>query len=225
MQHCTGALNTNPFTAGFLVGSITRAEYDARQLAEIDRYTDVAQRTLAAGGDRFFWQNLRPTLTALAVLLALYVPEAAVPGAQSALWRFVLSLWPVLAFLIPFNAVAQLTRAYGLKIGYAHGPSALALLQTRLDRWTRSLAPFAALLCGMLLTRAFLTLASHPPASSLKPLTSSALRLFYSLPPSLPQLLLLPAAVVAWLLARARVSQTYVLLLFLLILFLFKLIL
>jgi mannose/fructose/N-acetylgalactosamine-specific phosphotransferase system component IID len=143
MEHSRGALNTNPFAAGAVVGAIERAEYDVQELQTIDRFATTAQRVLAAGGDVFFWQTLRPALTALAVLLGLFG-----------------SPFAPFAFLIVFNTVTMGTRAIGLRLGYLRGRECVPLLQARFDRWTRTLTLFASVLVGMILTRAFL--GEHP---------------------------------------------------------------
>jgi len=143
MEHARGALNTNPFSAGALVGAIERAEYDVQELQTIDRFAVTAQRVLAAGGDVFFWQTLRPALTALAVLLALFG-----------------SPFAPFAFLIAFNALTLGTRAIGLRLGYRQGRECVPLLQARFDRWTRTLTLFASVVVGMILVPALL--GGHP---------------------------------------------------------------
>ena len=160
MEHARGALNTNPFAAGALVGAIERAEYDVQELQTINRFATTAQRVLAAGGDVFFWQTLRPALTALAVLLGLFGSPVA----------------PV-AFLIAFNAVTMGTRALGLRLGYQRGRDCVPLLQAQFDRWTRTLTIFASVLVGMIVTRAVLGV--HPlrlsaPMIAMLPLTGLA---------------------------------------------------
>lgn len=131
MEHARGSLNTNPFAAGAIVGAIARAEFDVQELTTIDRFAWLAQRVLAAAGDRFFWHDLRPALTALAVLLALYGVSAA-----------------PLFFLIGFNVVAQGTRALGMHLGYTRGRDCVPELQKRFDQWSRIIAIAAALFTG-----------------------------------------------------------------------------
>jgi|GEM_PF-3141878 mannose/fructose/N-acetylgalactosamine-specific phosphotransferase system component IID len=188
MEHAKGALNTNPFAAGAVVGAIERAEYDVQELQTTNRFVTTAQRVLAAGGDLFFWQTLRPALTALAVMLGLFG-----------------SPFAPFAFLIAFNAVTMGTRAIGLRLGYQQGRECVPLLQGQFDRWTRSLTPFAAVVVGMILTRAVLGV--HP------------LRL------SAPMIATLPLVGLAWLALTRRVSPTWLLLISLLILAGVKLIL
>jgi mannose/fructose/N-acetylgalactosamine-specific phosphotransferase system component IID len=139
MEHCRGVFNTNPFVAGAVVGTIVRAEYEVQELRTIDRFAETAQATLAAGGDRFFWQTLRPALSALAVLLGLFWSPVAPLG-----------------FLIAFNGVSQGSRVIGLRLGYTQRRNATPVLQKQFDKWTHSLSMFAALITGMILTRGLL---------------------------------------------------------------------
>jgi mannose/fructose/N-acetylgalactosamine-specific phosphotransferase system component IID len=136
MEHCHGALNTNPFAAGALIGTIIRAEYDVDEIRSIDRYAAVASTTLAGGGDRFFWRTLRPAAGALAVLLGLYG-----------------SPFAPLGFLIPFVLLSQGTRALGLRAGYRLGRDAAPYIQGRFDSWARQLGWFSAGVTGMIFMR------------------------------------------------------------------------
>jgi mannose/fructose/N-acetylgalactosamine-specific phosphotransferase system component IID len=193
MEHCRGALNTNPFAAGAVIGSIVRAEYETQELKTIDRYTAVAQTTLAAGGDRFFWQVLRPALTALAVLLGLFQ-----------------SPFAPLGFLVAFNTVTQGTRAIGLRQGYERGRDAIPALQGQFDRWSRSLGWFAAVVVGMILAHGLL---GDPPKGAVFPFAWDA-----------RALIMIPVTAVSYLALRRNISQTYLLLMFLLIFLFLRLI-
>ena len=188
MEHCQGALNTNPFAAGAVVGAIVKAEYDVEGLKSIDRYAAVASTTLAGGGDRFFWQTLRPASGALAVLLGLFGSPLA-----------------PLAFLIPFDLLSQGTRALGLRLGYRLGRESLPHLQSRFDNWARQLGWFTAGILGMILVR--ILLSEHPLVAGI------------------PLLAMIPATATALIALYRRVSATWLLLVFLLILLLLKLIL
>jgi mannose/fructose/N-acetylgalactosamine-specific phosphotransferase system component IID len=201
MEHCRGALNTNPFSAGAVVGTIARAEDVAQEISSIDRIASVAQSTLAAGGDRFFWQTLRPALTALGVVLGLMH-----------------SPFAPLGFLLAFNFVTQGTRALGLRLGYEQGRAAIPTLQDRYDRWTRSLVPFAAVVTGLIFFLGLFgrRLAEAPgmkvAAAGLGHLSTTIGRV-----PVRISWLLIPLAILSWLGLRLRISQTYLLLIFLLI--------
>lgn len=148
MAHCRGALNTNPFVAGMVVGSILRAEDEALELEKIDRSAQVAQSTLAAGGDRFFWQTLRPALGGLSVI-ATMIWLLAVPDNPG--W------FPILAILLlplGFTLTAQGVRLWGLRNGYRKGMAAISILQRGFDRLTRVIGFAGAGLAGMLITGA-----------------------------------------------------------------------
>ena len=127
--------NTNPFMAGPLVG-IT-IHYESTGSPDIDRVLGALQSSMGASGDGFFWRQLRPGVSVLAVLLGTFRPQLA-----------------PFAFLLPFAAVSQVVRFAGFERGRALGKMAAIDLSSRLVANASRLDTIVALMVGMLATRA-----------------------------------------------------------------------
>jgi mannose/fructose/N-acetylgalactosamine-specific phosphotransferase system component IID len=175
-----GAVNTNPFLAGALAGIV--AHYERRGSAEGERLFGALQSGFGSSGDAFFWRVLRPGLSVLAVLAGTLRPEVA-----------------GLFFLVPFAAVNQGVRLYGLRRGLARGRDAAVELSGLLTRAASVGSSLFAFLTGVLALRGIIVFGPAP--------------------------LVLLAAAVSWLLLASQRRASYLLLGGLLLLLVGKLLL
>lgn len=127
--------NTNPFMAGPLVGITIHCE--RKGSPDIDRLFGALQSSLGASGDGFFWRQLRPGVSVLAVLLGTFRPHFA-----------------AVAFLAPFALVSQVVRFAGFERGLAVGKVAAIDLSRRLAANASRFDTVVAFMVGMLATRA-----------------------------------------------------------------------
>jgi PTS system mannose-specific IID component len=97
--------NCNPNLAGLALGATTRAEYEGVPGPQIVRLRTALCSPLGSMGDQLFWAGLVPALVGLTVV-------AVVLGAR---W------WPILAFLIAYNAIRIWTGYWSLRTGMASG--------------------------------------------------------------------------------------------------------
>jgi len=130
-----GLFNTNPFMAGPLLG--IAVHYERQDNPDIDRMLGALQSSMGASGDGFFWRQLRPGVSVLAVLLGTYRLQFA----------------PVV-FLLPFVLVSQAVRFVGLQRGLATGKTAAIDLSRWLAMNASRFDTVVAVMVGMLATRA-----------------------------------------------------------------------
>lgn len=98
------SFNANPYLAGYAIGAITRLEKDKIPGEQIIRFKDSLQGPLGALGDRLIWQNFRPAL----LILGLVLSEA-------------VGVFGALSFFVIFNLHQIYLRARGMIKGYALG--------------------------------------------------------------------------------------------------------
>jgi len=144
-----GCFNTNPFTAGLVLGAVGAMEaapagQDAARLEGLKKTMSAA---VAAMGDSFFWGALRPAAAAAGMLAWLILWSAGVPHA----W-----LPAGLLYLVLFNVPALAARWTGIRLGF-EGKENLAAELKRLRwqekaRWVRR----AGLVCAAALAAAAL---------------------------------------------------------------------
>jgi mannose/fructose/N-acetylgalactosamine-specific phosphotransferase system component IID len=63
------SFNANPYLAGYAVGAVTRLEEAKAPQEQIRRFKESLRGPLGALGDNLIWQNLRPALLILALIL------------------------------------------------------------------------------------------------------------------------------------------------------------
>lgn len=124
--------NTHPYAAAALVGGILFLEVKlARGEATADdvtRFKTTLMGPLAALGDGFFWLSLRPATGALGVAL---VP--------------VVGLWAPVVFLVTYNLVHLITRAWLFVTGYRTGAGVvMRVTALKVPMWSNRLRVFTA---------------------------------------------------------------------------------
>lgn len=97
--------NANPYLASVALGATVRAEYDGVPPEQVGRLRTALCGPLGAMGDALFWAGVLPTLLGAAI-------TAIALGAR---W------WPVMGFLLVFNALRLVTMRWGLATGLANG--------------------------------------------------------------------------------------------------------
>jgi PTS system mannose-specific IID component len=132
-----GFFNTHPYFAAAILGALVRIEERvASGLCPPERVAqlrDALCAPLAAIGDAFFWNALRPACALVAVLCA--------PA---------LGLWSVLLFLVLYNAVHLSTRLWLFVAGYRHAEGVVAVIgRARFPVRTLWLRRAAAALAGV----------------------------------------------------------------------------
>lgn len=131
-----GLFNTHPYFAAAIVGGAVRIEEkiaagqaEARQVVA---FREALAAPLAAIGDNFFWNALRPTCALLAALAAPSV-----------------GLWALAIFLGLYNAVHLSVRVWLFTIGYREAEGLVRTVgQARFPVGTRMLRRAAAALAG-----------------------------------------------------------------------------
>ncbi len=127
------SFNANPYLAAYAVAAVAKLEEENTDPQQITRFKELMQGPLGALGDSLIWQNLRPTLLILGVVLA---GGFGVYGA--------LAVWFV------FNLYQTYLRARGILQGYALGWNVSSDLGRGnlhlVAKWSRRLA---ATLTGM----------------------------------------------------------------------------
>jgi mannose/fructose/N-acetylgalactosamine-specific phosphotransferase system component IID len=118
------SFNANPYLASYAVGAVTKLEEDQTSPEQIERFKSVLRGPLGALGDNLFWQNLRPAL----LILGLILTE-----------RY--GVYGVLIFFLIFNLFQIYVRARGMLKGYTLGLEASSDLTKRhlrdMTRWSR----------------------------------------------------------------------------------------
>lgn len=98
--------NAHPYLAAVAVGALSRSELEGVDPAKIERFRTALAGPLGSVGDRLIWSGWLPLCSLLA--LGAY-------GLGSGV-GFVIAF-----FLITYNAGHVALRAWGLKVGFAHG--------------------------------------------------------------------------------------------------------
>lgn len=127
--------NAHPYLASVAVGALTRAELEEVDPAKIERFRTALAGPLGSVGDRLIWSGWLPLCSLLA--LGAY----GVGGSAGLV---------VALFLIAYNVGHVAIRAWGLKVGFAHGTEvAKALSSPLLRRAPEWLDRAGALLAGI----------------------------------------------------------------------------
>lgn len=98
------SFNANPYLAGYALGAVAKLEENKTPWGQICRFKDLLRGPLGALGDNLIWQNLRPALLILGIILA---HRFGVLGA--------LCVWMM------FNSYQIYLRARGVAKGYELG--------------------------------------------------------------------------------------------------------
>ncbi len=98
------SFNANPYLASYAVGAVVKLEEDQTSPEQIERFKSALRGPLGALGDNLIWQNLRPAL----LILGLILTE-----------RY--GVYGVLTFFLIFNLYQIYVRARGMLKGYALG--------------------------------------------------------------------------------------------------------
>jgi mannose/fructose/N-acetylgalactosamine-specific phosphotransferase system component IID len=98
------SFNANPYLVGYAVGAVTRLEETKTPPEQIRRFKESLRGPLGALGDNLIWQNLRPALLILGLILTS---------------RY--GLYGALTFLVLFNCYQVYVRARGVVKGYRLG--------------------------------------------------------------------------------------------------------
>jgi mannose/fructose/N-acetylgalactosamine-specific phosphotransferase system component IID len=102
-RHLLG-FNANPYLAGYALGAVAKLEEEEVSPQQIIRFKGLMQSPLGAVGDSLIWQNLRPVLLVLGIVLTTNF------GAYGAL-----AVWLI------FNCYQIYLRARGIRKGYRMG--------------------------------------------------------------------------------------------------------
>lgn len=133
-RHLT-SFNANPYLASYAVGAVTKLEENKTPPRQIERFKDSLRGPLGALGDNLIWQNLRPALLILGLILT---DRYGVYGALS-------------LFLI-FNLMQAYLRARGIVKGYALGLEVSSdLTSGYLQKMTKWSGRMGAVFVGILL--------------------------------------------------------------------------
>jgi mannose/fructose/N-acetylgalactosamine-specific phosphotransferase system component IID len=98
------SFNANPYLASYALGAVTRLEEDETHPEQILRFKELLRGPLGALGDNLIWQNLRPALLILGLILT---------------GRF--GIWGALSVWLAFNLYQIYLRARGIMKGYSLG--------------------------------------------------------------------------------------------------------
>ncbi|KPL01057.1 MAG: hypothetical protein AMJ91_01820 [candidate division Zixibacteria bacterium SM23_73_3] len=98
------SFNANPYLASYALGAVTKLEETKTPPQQIVRFKDLLRGPLGALGDNLIWQNLRPALLILGLILT---------------FRF--GVYGALSFFLIFNLQQVYLRARGIVKGYALG--------------------------------------------------------------------------------------------------------
>ncbi|UCB52476.1 MAG: PTS system mannose/fructose/sorbose family transporter subunit IID [Candidatus Zixiibacteriota bacterium] len=98
------SFNANPYLAGYAVGAVTRLEETKTPPEQVRRFKESLRGPLGALGDNLIWQNLRPALLILGLILT---------GKYG--------LYGALTFFVLFNCYQIYIRARGVIKGYQLG--------------------------------------------------------------------------------------------------------
>ncbi len=128
------SFNANPYLANYAVGAVTKLEERKTPPEQIKRFKDLLRGPLGALGDNLIWQNLRPALLILGLILT---------------YRF--GVYGVLTFFLIFNFYQIYVRARGIVKGYALGLRISSdLTRGHLQNMTRWSGRMGAVLLGII---------------------------------------------------------------------------
>ncbi len=96
--------NANPYLVNYALGAVVKLEEDKIPTEQIERFKSSLRGPLGAIGDRLIWQNLRPALLILGLVLCITI-----------------GVWGVLIFWMLFNLYQAYLRAKGIVKGYGLG--------------------------------------------------------------------------------------------------------
>ena len=129
------SFNANPYLASYAVGAVTKLEENKTPQKQIIRFKDLLQGPLGALGDNLIWQNLRPALLILGLILT---------------HRF--GVYGALSFWLMFNLHQVYLRARGIVKGYTLGFGISSdLSKGYLQNMTRWSGRVGAIFLGILL--------------------------------------------------------------------------
>jgi mannose/fructose/N-acetylgalactosamine-specific phosphotransferase system component IID len=98
------SFNANPYLVGYAVGAVIKLEEEKTPPEQIKRFKMALRGPLGALGDNLIWQNFRPALLILGLILAE---------------RF--GIYGALTIFLIFNLFQMYVRARGIMKGYALG--------------------------------------------------------------------------------------------------------
>jgi PTS system mannose-specific IID component len=154
------SFNANPYLVGYAVGAVTKLEKTKTPPEQIGRFKESLRGPLGALGDNLIWQNLRPALLILGLILTS---------------RY--GLYGILTFFVLFNLYQIYIRARGVIKGYRLGLKVSSDLTRRhlqgVAKWSGRMG---AALFGVVLVLKL----SQPGIGSFQP-DEAALLVFFSL--------------------------------------------
>lgn len=128
------SFNANPYLASYAVGAVTKLEENRTSPEQIKRFKDLLRGPLGALGDNLIWQNLRPALLILGLILT---------------HRF--GVYGALSFWLVFNSYQIYLRARGIVKGYTLGLEVSSdLTKGYLQNMTKWSGRMGALFVGIL---------------------------------------------------------------------------
>lgn len=152
------SFNANPYLAGYAVGAVTKLEESKTPPEQIRRFKESLRGPLGALGDNLIWQNLRPSLLILGLILT---------GEYG--------LYGALTFFVLFNCYQIYIRARGTVQGYRLGLGVSSdLARGHLQNVVKWSGRIGAGLLGFL----FVGKLSHPGIGPFKPDEAILLILF-----------------------------------------------
>lgn len=98
------SFNANPYLAGYAIGAVTKLEEEKVPREQMIRFKELIRGPLGALGDNLIWQNLRPALLILGLVLAS-----------------TFGVYGILGVWLVFNLYQAYLRARGMVKGYALG--------------------------------------------------------------------------------------------------------
>ncbi|HDS74640.1 MAG TPA: hypothetical protein ENN56_03775, partial [Firmicutes bacterium] len=133
--------NSNPFVATLGLGALTRIEADARTAGGspsnemIERFSVRLSTPLGAVGDELFWAAIRPQMSFLAVLIAIFA-----------------DVWGAIVFVVGFSIIQYAVRWWLFRRGWELGTRVVeALRDGKTRRLARSSGLIAATCAGAVL--------------------------------------------------------------------------
>jgi len=128
------SFNANPYLASYAVGAVTKLEENKTPPEQIKRFKNSLRGPLGALGDNLIWQNLRPALLILGLILTD---------------RF--GVYGALTFFLIFNSYQIYVRAWGIVKGYTLGSRVSSdLTKGHLQSMTKWSSRMGAVLLGIL---------------------------------------------------------------------------
>lgn len=194
--------NTNPYCSGVMIGIVLHSEKEILN----DAFFSL-QHIFGSIGDDFFWRSLRPMLLSITALILLI--GYLLYGNIYSIGFFRLT---PLIFLIPFNIIAQGTRIRGIINGKKYGRIAAVQLIQSLRRPITTFYNILALTMGLLFTGLIVVFGHY--TIGLNSITAIN-KIFFTL-------IVILVLLISYLLSKFERSNSYLLILSLLILLIFK---